>query len=80
MTSRTEPRSSYGRTALHEAALHGRVEVVELLLENGADVNAKNHRGETPLFYAEGGLIAGPNLTQNHHKVSEIIKKHGGTN
>ncbi len=52
------------RTALHEAALHGQLEIVKFLLEQGADVNAKNNRGETPLFYAEGGLIAGPKPTE----------------
>jgi len=71
-------KSSYGRTALHEAALHGKVEIVKLLLENGADVNAKNNRGETPLFYAEGGIIAGPKMTENHKKVAELLKKYGG--
>merc|ERR1711916_223386 len=30
----------------------GSVEMVELLLEHGADVNLANHRGVTPLFLA----------------------------
>jgi ankyrin repeat protein len=44
--------SSYGSTALHWAAGKGRKEIVELLLANGADVNAKNKDGETPLYLA----------------------------
>jgi hypothetical protein len=39
-------------TALHEAARGGHVEVADLLLESGADVNARNRYGGTPLFEA----------------------------
>jgi ankyrin repeat protein len=38
-----------GRTALHCAAKAGFVNVVEALLEHGADVNALSDRGQTPL-------------------------------
>jgi len=41
-----------GRTPLHEAALRGRKEVVELVIDKDADVNAKNWEGGTPLHYA----------------------------
>ena len=37
-------------TLLHKAAAHGNVEIVKLLLDYGADVNARNEHGETPLF------------------------------
>ena len=36
-------------TPLHETARSGRKEVVELLIANGADVNAKNRNCDTPL-------------------------------
>ncbi|KAK9700484.1 Ion transport protein [Popillia japonica] len=39
-------------TALHLAAEGGYVECIEVLLEKGADTNAKNHRGQTPLHLA----------------------------
>lgn len=32
--------------------LPGRVDTVKFLIENGADVNAKDKRGETPLMFA----------------------------
>ena len=38
-----------GNSALHSAAFLGRSEVVELLLEKGADANAKNNRGQSPM-------------------------------
>lgn len=44
---------SDGNTPLHDAALRGNVTVIHLLLQNGADANRKNKRGETPLFIAE---------------------------
>lgn len=65
------------RTPLHEAALYGHLEITRLLIERGADVNAKNVRGEPPLFYAEGGLIAGPRPTASHKEVAKLLRAHG---
>jgi ankyrin repeat protein len=44
-----------GSTALGHAAKEGHKEIAELLVENGADVSAKDEDGWTPLFYAAGG-------------------------
>ena len=41
-----------GDTALHVAAQAGESEVVEILLENYADINVVNERLETPMFQA----------------------------
>jgi hypothetical protein len=50
-----------GDTALHLAAAGYRVEIVQLLLAAGADVNATaNHRRSSPLHYAVDGFITGP--------------------
>ncbi len=43
----TEGTDQFGATALHSACLQG--EHVEFLLDQGADINAKNHRGRTPI-------------------------------
>jgi ankyrin repeat protein/mono/diheme cytochrome c family protein len=41
-----------GSTPLHHAAGFASVDVVQLLIDKGADVNAKNRRGSTPLHWA----------------------------
>jgi ankyrin repeat protein len=45
-------RDQAGSTLLHHAAGFGRLETLTLLLEAGADVNAKNRRNATPLHWA----------------------------
>lgn len=44
------PPDEWGRTPLHVAVKHGQVEIVKLLLHNGANVNAKDAAGLTPLL------------------------------
>lgn len=44
-----EARDAQGRTPLHIAVLSGHAEIVELLIEQGADVNARDLWGNTPL-------------------------------
>ena len=41
-----------GWTPLHRAAMHGSKEIAELLIAEGANLNAKNEWGGTPLHYA----------------------------
>ncbi|XP_067683775.1 histone-lysine N-methyltransferase EHMT1-like [Haliotis asinina] len=43
-----------GMTALHFAVAHKKVEAINLLLDHGADVNAADDHGFTPLFLATG--------------------------
>lgn len=40
------------RTALHAAAANGNLEIVDLLIERGADVNLKDIHGRVPMFVA----------------------------
>jgi hypothetical protein len=60
---------SLGMTPLHWTALTGRREIVELLIANGADVNAKNDGGETPLDWA---------IDFKRIKTADLLRKHGG--
>ena len=48
----TDPGHVYGETALHFAAAGASKEIVQMLLDAGADGSAKSSRGETPLDYA----------------------------
>ena len=41
-----------GRTALHYAARHGHLVIVEALLQHGATVNVHDHSRQTPLQLA----------------------------
>ena len=60
----------YGEmTPLHLAASQGQKEVVELLIEKGADVNAKLEGGRTPLDVA---------IVQNKTETADLLRKHGG--
>ena len=51
------------------AAKEGHNYIVELLISNGANVNTKDSRGETPLDWV-GAL--------NQEKVAQLLRKHGG--
>lgn len=46
--------NQYGDTAMHAAALWGATTIVQFLAERGANVNAKNKLGQTPLMMANG--------------------------
>ena len=41
-------------TALHGAAFRGLNEIIQYLVEHGADINARDFRGRTPYRLAEG--------------------------
>ena len=49
-----ESRAGDGRTALHEAAVHGHLPVVQYLCEQRADKEARDVNGGTPLRWAAG--------------------------
>ncbi|CAH7686459.1 L-asparaginase [Phakopsora pachyrhizi] len=68
-----------GQTALHLAAFFGRLENIELLLDNGASVHIRDDCGHTPLYYAmindhrscmKALKIAGAHLA-DHERISE---------
>ena len=55
-------------TPLHGAALNGHKEVAELLIAKGANVNAKDGFGRTPLDWA---------IDDNHTETADLLRKHG---
>ena len=51
--ARVDLRNKTGATPLHDAALGGDTGVVKILLDHGADVNARDTEADaTPLYYA----------------------------
>ena len=61
-----------GDTALHFASKWGYSGIVELLLENGADPQTRNRRGQTPMTLAHSNHIA--RLLQ---EIKPTLKKNG---
>ena len=55
-------------TSLHAAALSNACEIAEVLLKNGADVNAEGDGGDMPLHYA---------ALSNAYEVAEVLLKNG---
>ena len=69
--SSVEPRGHFGNVPLHSAAYYGDLEMVQVLLEYGADVNTKNSVGCTPLDFASlGGR-------HNEPRVARLLIEHG---
>ena len=58
-----------GMTPLHAAARKGLKEVVELLIHEGADLNAKDEDGGTPLDVA---------IQFKELETADLLRKHGG--
>ena len=58
-----------GSTRLHKAAEEGQKETAELLIARGADVNAKDEDGDTPLDWA---------ISYKRTEIADLLRKHGG--
>ena len=65
----TGEKLKLGTTLLHIAAKEGKMETIELLIASGADVNAKDKNGETPLDYA---------ISTDHTVIADLLRKHDG--
>ena len=58
-----------GDTPLHTHAVEGRKEVVKILINAGANLNAKNIFDQTPLDRA---------ILNDHTRTADLLRKHGG--
>ena len=54
---------------IHDAAALGNIEAVKQYLDGGADVNAKDDFGRTPLDKA---------IIGKHPEIADLLRKHGG--
>jgi ankyrin repeat protein len=74
-------KDSSGRTPLHAAAAWGREDVAQLLVRNGADVNARDNYGHSPLEIALNSLNSGSHkalvdlLLANKAKIEMLLHK-----
>ena len=59
----------YGHSALHRSVYSGHVEIAELLIEAGADLNAQDKEGKTPLDLAH---------EQQHARLMVLLAAAGG--
>ncbi|KAF8489550.1 hypothetical protein F5888DRAFT_1892870 [Russula emetica] len=69
--SSVEPRGLRENTPLHSAAFYGDLEMVQVLLDYGADVNSKNRLRSTPLGYASR------DGHRNDARVARLLIAHG---
>jgi ankyrin repeat protein len=58
-------RNELGETSLHAAAFNNRINIVQLLLDNGSKINSEDNNGYTPIDMARG-------------EVSVLLGKRGG--
>ena len=65
-----------GRSSLLVAAMEGHKTIVEILLAKGADVNAGDEGGGTPLDGAES-LERRDDYCAKHNKIADLLRKHG---
>ena len=64
-----QPEKANLVTALHQAAANGRKEMAEQLIAAGAEVNAKDKNGRTPLNWA---------IQFKDTEIADRLRKHGG--
>lgn len=71
-----------GQTALHAGAQAGQDKIVEFLIAKGANVNAKDQRGFTPLDNALGNAGGSGGFDGSrkdvHESTAELLRKAGG--
>lgn len=74
--------NSVGHTALHVASINGHTDVMEVLLEYGADLDARTLQGYTPLYVAFGAkqlaaarllLAAGASIGQRNDTHTSLV-------
>ena len=70
---------NFDGTPLHSSAYQSNKKIAELLIDKGADVNAKNKYGHTPLDRAERVYDRhSPKVKADKKETVDLLRKHGG--
>ena len=70
---------NFDGTPLHSSAYQSNKKIAELLIDKGADVNAKNKYGHTPLDRAERVYDRhSPKVKADKKETIDLLSKHGG--
>lgn len=60
------------------AIIHGKTQILGLLLDYGADPNARDGAAHTPMFYAENAFHSYYGESSSNEKAIAILRAHGG--
>ena len=80
--AKIDTRDGLGRSALHEAAYAGHVEIIAVLLAAGADVHGRDQAGRTPWLAAARGsqvaalealAVAGAHVSDEDHEARNAL-------
>ncbi len=77
LESRHKVGASIVGTPLHAAALHGHVDVTMMLLDHGANINARADRGQTPLHLATSSFEVTRMLVETGADTRACDDEHG---
>lgn len=70
-----EAKDEWGRTALHRTVIYGQLDILKLLLEAGANIEAKDTKRQTPLHLAASYKVAAEIVTflvNNHANLNAL--------
>jgi ankyrin repeat protein len=71
VNAKYEAKYGGGITPLHVAVRYGTPQMVRLLIANGADIDARDNNGKTPLFDSMSEMRIGPEGTALPHNAKE---------
>jgi ankyrin repeat protein/L-ascorbate metabolism protein UlaG (beta-lactamase superfamily) len=73
-------RDYYQQTPLHEAAFSGNIRLIDLLVKHGADIEALNEEGSTPLLYiSQAGQAEAIDRLLEHGARLDVRNRYGET-
>ncbi|MDC0042716.1 exonuclease domain-containing protein [Paracoccaceae bacterium] len=74
-----DPRSLFGSTPLHHHCLFGHSEIIEILLDHGASINARCPNGRRVLDIINAGEMTDPEIIEEHVNSAQVSQNLGAT-